>query len=51
MYLNAVEGGSNLRNGLSKYFEWYNQERSHQGLGYRKPDEVYYEGLLNQAVA
>jgi putative transposase len=51
IYLNAVEGGSNLRSGLSKYFEWYNQERPHQGLGYRKPDEVYYEELLNQTVA
>jgi putative transposase len=51
IYLNAIEGGSNLRNGLSKYFEWYNEKRPHQGLGYRKPDEVYYEDLINQAVA
>lgn len=51
IYLNAIEGGSNLRKGLHHYFEWYNQERPHQGLGYRKPDEIYYEDLINQAVA
>lgn len=51
IYLNAIEGGSNLREGLHQYFEWYNQQRPHQGLRYRKPDEVYYQDLIYQAVA
>jgi putative transposase len=51
IYLNATEGGSNLRNGLHQYFEWYNRERLHQGLGYRTPDEIYFEDLITKAVA
>jgi len=27
---------------LSDYFEFYNTERPHEGLGYRTPQEVYY---------
>ena len=28
--------------GLGKYFRFYNRERSHQALGYRTPEEVYF---------
>ena len=42
VYLKAYESGSDLRRGLAEYFEFYNRERSHQALGYRKPDDVYY---------
>ncbi len=27
--------------GLNDYFVFYNQERYHQSLGYKTPDEVY----------
>ncbi len=30
-----------LRKGLTEWFEAYNQERFHQALKYRTPDEVY----------
>lgn len=28
--------------GLRRYFQFYNRERSHQALGYRTPEEVYF---------
>lgn len=32
-----------VRQGLKKYFEFYNEKRPHQGLKYRTPAEVYFE--------
>ena len=32
-----------LRENLTLYFEYYNQERTHQSLGNLTPDEVYYQ--------
>lgn len=32
-----------VRQGLRKYFEFYNEKRPHQGLEYRTPAEVYFE--------
>jgi putative transposase len=26
---------------LAEYFAFYNSERPHQGLGYKKPDDIY----------
>jgi len=42
IYLKAYESGSALRRGLADYFEFYNAERTHQSLDYRRPDDVYY---------
>ncbi len=42
LYLHAFEGGQDLQKGLRSWVQWYNQQRPHQGLGYRTPDEVYY---------
>ena len=42
IYLHAYHNGNELRKGLREYFEFYNEERSHQALDYRTPDEVYY---------
>ena len=42
IYLKAYESGSALRRGLAEYFEFYNAERTHQALDYRRPDDVYY---------
>ncbi|MCW5599115.1 MAG: integrase core domain-containing protein [Nitrosomonas sp.] len=36
---------ANLKAGnrLTCWFDWYNQERFHQGLNNQTPDEVYYQ--------
>jgi len=41
IYLKECETVEDLRNGLTKYFAYYNNERPHQGLDYRTPEEVY----------
>jgi putative transposase len=42
IYLKGYENLKGLRLGLAKYFEFYNERRPHQGLGYRTPSEVYF---------
>jgi putative transposase len=34
-----------LWKGLQEYFEYYNHERIHQALGYRKPADLYHESI------
>lgn len=46
VYLHAFRDGRHLREGLKRYFLWYNQERPHQGLDDQTPDEVYYQSPL-----
>lgn len=42
IYLHAFDNGTELRRGLQQWFDFYNQERSHQSLDNLTPDEVYY---------
>lgn len=42
IYLRGYENLSEVREGLKKYFKFYNEERPHQGLEYRTPAEVYF---------
>jgi len=51
VYLKAYETGSALRQGLAEYFEFYNAERTHQALDYRRPDDVYYDRPTLKAAA
>jgi len=44
VYLKGYEAVPELAQGLRLYFAFYNEERLHQGLGYRTPAEVYWEG-------
>ena len=44
VYLHAYEPLTQARNGLEKYFEFYNTKRKHQALK-AKPNEVYYANL------
>jgi putative transposase len=44
VYLKCYETVPELAQGLGLYFAFYNEERLHQGLGYRTPVEVYGEG-------
>ena len=43
LYLWSFDNGSQLRQGLDRWFHFYNQERSHQALDNLTPDEVYYD--------
>ena len=42
IYPKGYESLMELKKGLKKYFAFYNDERPHQGLGYRTPAEVYF---------
>ena len=41
IYLMAFDDGIHLNQEVRKWFNWYNQERPHQALGYRTPEVVY----------
>jgi putative transposase len=41
VYLQEYEGMGDAQRGLCRYFPFYNEERPHQGLGYRTPHAVY----------
>ena len=42
LYLHAYETLRELKDGLSRYFRFYNAARPHQNLDYRTPDEFYF---------
>ena len=42
IYPKGYESMKEVRTGLKKYFEFYNNRRPHQGLDYRTPAEVYF---------
>ena len=43
VYLKAYANATEARRELSAYFRFYNDQRPHQALGYRKPAEVFHE--------
>jgi putative transposase len=43
VYLKAYETVTEARESITTYFRHFNEERRHQGLGRRTPDEVFYE--------
>lgn len=42
IYLHDYESPKEVRQGLARYFEFYNNERPHQSLDYRTPAQVYF---------
>jgi putative transposase len=42
IYPRGYENLKEVRQGLQKYFKFYNENRPHQGLDYRTPAEVYF---------
>ena len=44
VYLKCYETVPELEGGLRRYFLYYNDDRLHQSLGYRRPAEVYRAG-------
>ena len=45
LYLRAYSDGRELQEGLSNYFQFYNQDRKHQSLGYQTPTSWYEKGV------
>ena len=45
VYLKAYDNVAQARHGIAAYFEFYNQQRLHQALGYRTPHQLLVEGL------
>ena len=45
VYLKQHDNVQSLLMGLTDYFVFYNQERSHQSLGYETPDTVYQTAM------
>lgn len=41
VYLHAYQNGKELFEGLNEYFDYYNNRRLHEALGYKTPSEVY----------
>lgn len=48
VYLKGYESIADAQQGLAEYFEYYNHERLHSSLNYRRPWDVY-QGLIRQA--
>jgi putative transposase len=46
IYIKDYETVPELESGLAAYFQFYDEERPHQSLGYRTPAEVYRAGSL-----
>lgn len=46
IYLMAFENGRHLHQEVKKWFDWYNEERGHQSLDYKTPNEVYKNSKL-----
>jgi putative transposase len=47
VYLKEYETVKEAVRGISRYFDFYNNERPHQSLGYRTPAEEYYGQFLS----
>jgi len=46
VYLKAYQNVAEARRSIAAYFEFYNNERLHQALGYRAPRQAFEKGLL-----
>lgn len=46
IFLREYDGIEQLENSLGSFVEFFNNERIHQSLDYRTPDEVYREGTF-----
>ena len=49
VYLTPPENGWELYQGLKAFFERYNYQKYHQGIGRKLPGAVYYSSLASSA--
>jgi len=45
VYLRPAANGVEQKRSLAEFFDWYNRRRPHQALGWRTPDEAYFDPL------
>lgn len=43
VYLNPAKDGLDLYRGIQQYFNFYNNERRHQSIGYSRPSDIYQQ--------
>jgi putative transposase len=48
IYINEFKSPRELRNALKEYFQFYNEERYHQSLNYRPPQQVHFEAQRDE---
>lgn len=51
VFLSAFETGSEARNGIGSWIDYYNQRRPHSTFGGRTPDEVYGRAEMTEQLA
>jgi len=51
VYLHAYDSVAEARQGLQRYFTFYNERRPHSSLDGKTPDSVYFDTLLIQQAA
>jgi putative transposase len=51
VYLHAYESVAHARQGLHRYFQFYNERRPHSSLDGKTPDSVYFDSLPIQQAA
>lgn len=51
VYLRDYKTVKEAKNALARYFEFYNNERPHQALGYRTPREVYFSRTVEHEIS
>jgi putative transposase len=51
VYLHAYDSASQARQGLQRYFKFYNERRPHSSLDGKTPDSVYFDSLPIQQAA
>lgn len=50
IFLNSFDTVSQVTRAIASYIEFYNEERPHQTLGYKTPNQVYKEKSLKSAI-
>lgn len=51
IYLKSYDSMIELHESVSRYFDFYNEERFHQSLDYNTPDEIYYTAFMTAEMA
>lgn len=51
VYLHAYDSVTQAKQGLERYFRFYNQRRPHSSLDGKTPDQVYFDSLSPQLAA